>query len=264
MYVLVTNDDGYESPGLWHLARVMAEFGGVLVVAPNEQHSGVGTSVTLRRGLEIAEIESDVPSVPAYHVNGTPADCVILGLRKLARGHIDLVVSGINYGANLGNDVLVSGTVGGALQGHFRGIPSIAFSLDVAGEPHWDTAAVIARLLGQQAANGCLPEEYFLNVNVPALPMQALKGIAVTHVARGGYIRLMEHPRSGTSELRREVHVTDRPGYPAGTDIRAIVDGHVSISPLQGNPTNHAQIDNLTARLDGLFHQLQVPATLPD
>lgn len=257
MNILVTNDDGYDSPGLWRLADSMTQIGEVLVVAPNAQHSGVGTGVTLRRQLEVTEIASQTPGARTFHVDGTPADCVIVGLRRLARAQIGLIVSGINHGPNLGNDVLVSGTVGGALQGHFRGIPSIAFSLDVAGGPHWETAAAIAGLLGRQVADGRLTEEFFLNVNVPDQPLDEVRGVRVTHVARGGYIRLADRPRSGEAELVRDVHIQDGQNHPAGSDIRAVLDGYISISPLQGNPTHHGQIDDLGRRLDGLFHALQ-------
>jgi 5'-nucleotidase len=258
--ILVTNDDGHESPGLWRLADAMAGIGEVLVVAPNAQHSGVGTSVTLRQTLEIAEIPSHTAGARAYHINGTPGDCVIVGLRKLATARIGLVVSGINDGANLGNDVLVSGTVGAALQGHFRGIPAIAFSLDTAGTAEWEAAAAVARLLGEQVAAGRLTEDLFLNVNVPACPLREMRGIAVTSVARGGYIKLVERPQEGERQLRREVQVRQSPVYPEGTDIRAIVDGYVSVSPLLGNPTSHGQMEGIARRLDGLFHHLQVTA----
>lgn len=261
MHVLVTNDDGYDAPGLWRLADAMTGIGEVIVVAPHAQHSGVGTSVTLRRSLEVTEIPSLTPGASAFHVDGTPADCVIVGLRRLARARIGLIVSGINHGANLGNDVLVSGTVGGALQGHFRGIPSIAFSLDVVSEPHWDTAAAIAGLLGRQVLAARLTDELFLNVNVPDRPLAEVQGVAVTHVARGGYLKLAEQSRPGEARLLRQVNVQAGQTHPRGTDIRAILDGFISISPLQGNPTHHGQIDDLGRRLDGLFHELQPTVT---
>ncbi|MGD9893293.1 MAG: 5'/3'-nucleotidase SurE [Dehalococcoidia bacterium] len=264
MHILVTNDDGYDSAGLWCLADAMSAIGEVLVVAPHAQHSGVGTSVTLRRQLEVTEIPSQTPGASAFHVDGTPADCVIVGLRRLARARVGLIVSGINHGANLGNDVLVSGTVGGALQGHFRGIPSIAFSLDVVGEPHWETAAAVAELLGRQVMASRLTNEFFLNVNVPDCSVTQVKGVAITHVARGGYIKLVEQSRPDEARLLRQADVRAGPDYPCGTDIRAITDGFISISPLQGNPTHHGQIDDLGRRLDGLIHELQPTNNQPD
>src|SRR5690606_34653091 len=128
--VLVTNDDGVDSPGLWTLVRAVQPVAeNLYVVAPKENQSAVGASLTLRRELHWERMAAPVAGVNAWHLDGTPADCVIIALRQIVEHHIDLVVSGVNQGANLGNDVLASGTVGGALQGHFRGITAAAFSL---------------------------------------------------------------------------------------------------------------------------------------
>ena len=127
MTILVTNDDGIDSPGIWALAEAMSRIGETLVVAPDKQQTGVGTSVSLFSDMSIVEVSPPrIQGVRAYAVGGTPNDCVILGLRRLAQGPIDLLVSGINLGANMGNDIPYSGTVMATLQGYFRKIPSIA------------------------------------------------------------------------------------------------------------------------------------------
>ena len=127
--IVLTNDDGVYAPGLWAAAEALRELGEVVVIAPDRDMSGVGTAMTLMNVVRVQDIPSPVQGIKAYSVQGTPADCVILGSEKLLDGTPDLVVSGINRGANLGTDVMVSGTVGGAFQGYFRHIPSMAVSV---------------------------------------------------------------------------------------------------------------------------------------
>jgi len=254
--ILVTNDDGIDSPGLWRLAETMAEVGRVLVVAPAQEASGAGTAVTFRQELQVREVESPLRDVRAYTVDGTPADCVIVGLRRLKEGRIGLVASGVNLGPNLGNDVLLSGTVGAALQGGFRGISSVALSLDIGDGPQWDTVEAVARLLGRRIADGTLPTGAFLNVNVPALPLAELRGIAVTTVARGGYLRLIETGDGLRERLRRETRPDLRHGQP-GTDIWAVANGYVSISPLQASLGSQDHMEELRGSAPGLFAELR-------
>lgn len=253
--VLVTNDDGIDSPGLWRLAESMAEIGRVLVVAPPHEASGAGTAVTFRQELQVKEVDPPVRSVRAYTVDGTPADCVVVGLRRLKEGRIGLVASGINLGPNLGNDVLLSGTVGAALQGGFRGITSLALSLDIGDGLQWDTVQAVARLLGRRIADGTLPAGAFLNVNVPALPLAELRGIAVTTVARGGYLRLIETGDGLRERLRREIRPDLTYGQP-GTDIWAIANGYVSISPLQASLGSQDHMAELKRTAKELFADL--------
>jgi 5'-nucleotidase len=253
--ILVTNDDGIDSPGLWRLAEAMTEVGSVLVVAPVEEASGTGTAVTFRRDLRVREVGAPIAKVRAYTVDGTPADCVVVGLRRLKEGRIGLVASGINLGPNLGNDVLLSGTVGAALQGGFRGITSLALSLDVGDRPHWETVQAVARLLGRRIAEGTLPTGAFLNVNVPALPLSEVRGIAVTMVARRGYLRLMESGGGLKEKLRREVRPDLRHLEP-GTDIWALANGYVSVSPLQASLGSRDHKEELERGAAGLFAEL--------
>ena len=139
--ILVTNDDGIYAEGLWVVARELQKIGDVTVVAPDRDQSGVGTSVTLRTPLRFNEIKSPVNGITAYKVEGTPADSVIMALRVAMKNNIDLVVSGINEGSNLGNDVFISGTVGAAIQGYSYGISSMAVSVSGFGSLLYDAAA---------------------------------------------------------------------------------------------------------------------------
>ncbi len=262
--ILVTNDDGIEAPGLWKLAEVMSAFGRVMVVAPAAEASGSGTMVTYRRDLQIQPVPERIPGVKAYMVDGTPADCVLIGLRRLKEGWISVIAAGINPGANLGVDFYLSGTCGAALIGAFRHVTSFALSLDVRGvdpDPsavppvHWESAEAVARLLGRGIDDGTVPDGSFLNVNVPALPLGELRGVAVTRVAPGGYVHLAEEARGPFERLERQLVADTRHAH-EGTDIRAVVDGYVSISPLDtslSHAEHHAALsrhsDALTAGL---------------
>ncbi|HET7737865.1 MAG TPA: 5'/3'-nucleotidase SurE [Tepidiformaceae bacterium] len=257
MKILVTNDDGIESAGLWALVRAVAPFGDVTVVAPSENQSAVGAGLTLRRELKWEQFESPVEGVDAWHVNGTPGDCVIIAMRSIITSWVDLVVSGVNTGANLGNDILASGTVGGALQGHFRDINSIAFSQTMedmnAPDFDWSTAERVAGLVVRTVTDG-IPGPFFLNVNVPACEYEALSGILVTRMGRHGFMKLAE--RSGQSGvLEKEVDPHLNPDTPPGTDIWAITHNYVSVSPLQANLTDHRLIDALGSKLNAALQE---------
>ena len=260
-HILVTNDDGIEAPGLWKLAEVMAEFGRVLVVAPATEASGSGTMVTYRRELQVQQVPERVPGVTAYMVDGTPADCVLVGLRQLKQGWISVLAAGINPGANLGADFFLSGTCGAALMGAFRQITSIALSQDLVPaeerveEPHWATSQAVARVLGRGIDEERIPAGSFLNVNVPARPLSEIEGVAVTRVAPGGYVHLVESGDGVHETLERQLVADTRHAHP-GTDIRAVLDGYVSISPLDTALTHEEHARKLAAGVDALTAQL--------
>jgi len=255
-HVLVTNDDGIDSPGLWALARAVKPLARyVYVVAPSVNQSAVGAGITLRRELHWERLaDPPVEGVEAWHVDGTPGDCVLIGLRQIVRHWIDTIISGINQGANVGNDVLASGTVGGAFQGHFRTLTSMAFSqaLEEGREPDWSVAERVAGQVLSAAAAGGLPESMFLNVNVPSLPYEQLAGLLVTRMGRYGYVRLRE-VRGNAAVLERDFELHTHPDTPPGTDIWALAHGYVSVSPLQSNLTDHRLIDQLSERLNASF-----------
>jgi 5'-nucleotidase len=256
--ILVTNDDGYESPGLWALVRAMVPLADNLyVVSPTENQSAVGAGLTLRRQLQWTAIDSPPERVNgAWHINGTPGDCVTIALRRLVSEWIDLVVSGVNQGANVGNDILASGTVGGALQGHFRGITAIAFSqVSESFEPRdvdWSVAERVCGLLGRVVISEPVFSSVFLNVNVPNVAWDEIRGVQVTRMGRHGYMR-MDDVATDTVVMEREEKPHMNPESPPGTDFWALAHRYVSVSPLQSNLTDHRLIDVLGDRLGAIF-----------
>jgi len=258
MSILVTNDDGIDSPGLWALAEAMSRVGDTMIVAPNKEQSGVGTGISLHSGMSIGEVPSSIPSVQAYAVGGTPSDCVILSIRQLAQGRrFDLLVSGINLGANVGRDVLYSGTVMATLQGYFRKIPSIAVSLvlrDRREDPSFDVAARVAERLALGIKAGDIATGAILNTNVPDVPLEEIKGIVTTRTALSSYVRLSELVGKGTVSYARGRRETAT--HPEGTDIWAISQDLVSITPLQPEVTDHDSVTDLAAPMLALQSDL--------
>jgi 5'-nucleotidase len=250
--VLVTNDDGIEAPGLWCQAEAWATVADVLVVAPAHEQSGAGTSFTYRRELVIKEVEPRVANVSAYCVDGTPSDCVTTGLRRLASGRVGVVSAGVNTGANLGRGVLASGTLGAALQGHYRGLVSLAISLERGDrDAAWDTAGAVVRRLAALAAESKLPSEPLLNVNIPSVPLDQLAGYLFTRMATSHYQRLIEDVDEGGNVRRRLV--VDPAAADDGTDVWALLQHYVSITPLHHDLTHRAVLPELQALAEKIF-----------
>ncbi len=266
MKILVTNDDGIDSPGLWPLAEAMSRVGETLVVAPDREQSGAGTSVSLHSGMSVVEVSPPtIQGVRAYAIGGTPTDCMILGLRRLAQGHIDLVVSGINLGANVGNDIHYSGTVMATLQGYFRKIPSIALSLATQSreeELRFDVAAKVAEFLALSIKSGKMPTGAILNTNVPNIPLEQIKGVVITRTASSGYVKLSEVQGSSNLSYSRGIRKVAELGIEEGTDIWAINMGLISITPLRLDVTDHNLIPTLTEHILALESDLL--KTAPD
>ncbi|QWV94992.1 5'/3'-nucleotidase SurE [Geomonas oryzisoli] len=242
MKVLLTNDDGVHSPGLAALIARVSEVAEVVVVAPDREQSAVSHALTLHHPLRAARIADNI-----YSVEGTPTDCVNLGIHSLLSFRPDLVISGVNRGANLGDDVTYSGTVAAALEATLMGIPAIAVSLVTrsAGD-NFDAAAAFAAALAQTVHHRGLPRDTYLNVNVPDLPADRLLPAQITRQGKRSYegtIVDKVDPRGrnyywiGTVDLSFQ----DVPG----TDFHAVSRGHVSISPLHIDLTNHAAIRDL-------------------
>jgi 5'-nucleotidase len=248
MNILITNDDGIASPGLIALARALKQIGDVLVVAPDKQQSGVGSCISLHNDMSIRETDFPVSSVKAYMVGGTPTDCVMLGLRRLATEHIDMLVSGINSGPNVGRDILYSGTVMATLQGHYRKIPSIAVSLF--NENHEEThdysvTGQFIKYLVLKIHDGTLRTDAILNVNVPNLPAQKIQGVHLTRTASTGYVSLSSHRHGNEHKYTLELDTDVKNKLEKGTDIWAIHQGYISVTPLQFNLTHLAEMPGL-------------------
>ena len=232
MKILVTNDDGIIAEGLWTLVKELKNIAQVVVVAPDREQSAIGTAVTLHQPLRMQEVTAMVPQVEAYSVEGTPSDCILLALDKFAEDGISLVVSGINPGANMGNDVLISGTVGGALQGYLNGLPAFAISIDTVDGSHLDNAARLAALLARKVVADSLPTNIFLNVNVPGLPLSEIKGVEITRLAGKSHIDAVEEGHDGKRKYYWLVRRRASNNAEEKTDMWAIEQGYISITPL--------------------------------
>ena len=237
--VLATNDDGIEAPGLWHLAEAVLNFADVMVVAPAFNQSGMSAAVTLSRELECERAHSQLAGVDAWQVNGTPTDAVLQGIRHLAPRHIDMVVSGVNPGPNVGRDILHSGTVMAAMQGYLRNLPSVAASLWSFDEEHLNDAAIVAGRIAKRLLES--GQIQFLNVNAPDLSFDDFNGIRVTPVADVSPSRVIDRTDDQGATHRQLVL---RPGTDIApdTDVAAIIEGSVTVTPLHNDLTFRARL----------------------
>ena len=258
MRILVTNDDGIFADGLRILVEALSKIAQVLVVAPDRERSVIGTAMTLGRPLRVRRVEPIAPGVEAYSVErGTPADSVILGLGKLAEDGVDLVVSGINQGPNLGDDVRISGTVSAALRGYLYGLPAIAISVCTVDSRSLSTAANLAVLLAGRIGSNALPANSFLNVNLPALPLAEIRGTVVTRLASQSHSFTVEEEHDGKEVYYRLLYHRVKSDTDQQTDIWATEQGNISITPLHIhmlNKTSPAVTDSLFI---DLLHELQ-------
>ncbi len=256
MKILATNDDGISAPGLLALATGLTGIAQVVVVAPDREASASGTAVTLAQPLRVRKEKPLMPGVETYSVEGTPSDAVILALEKLASG-VDLVISGINQGLNLGDDTLISGTVGAALQGYLRGLPAIAISSATAQKPHLDSAARLAMLLAQEVSSGALPADIFLSVNLPDLPLTKIKGLKLVRPAHKTHIDTVDEGHDGRRRyycLRRRKLERDAD---SDTDIKAIEQGYISITALNAILFQKPQFGDGDSPWARLFRELK-------
>lgn len=242
MRILVSNDDGYQAPGLLRLVAALRELADITVVAPDRDRSGASNSLSLKNPLYVTRQENGF-----YSVEGTPTDCVHLAITGLLDHEPDMVVSGINSGANLGDDVIYSGTVAAATEGRFLGLPAIAISQAALQPRHFDTAARVAVGLVQRLREQPLPPEIILNVNVPDLPWEALAGFQVTRLGH----RHKAEPVIETTDPRGRPIYWVGPSGPEqdagpGTDFHAARAGYVSITPLQVDLTHHRALGSVT------------------
>lgn len=244
MNILVTNDDGIYSPGLWALVGELRKVGKVVVAAPDREQSGVGTSVTLHSPVRAWRIKGPMRDVATYAVEGTPADSVILALGRLLRSKVDLVVSGINSGSNLGTDVLISGTVGGAFQGYVRGLPAMALSVGALKKVHFEPAARLGARLALALTEGGFSPSCFLNVNLPNLPGSELRHIEITRLAGRSYRDRVKTGFDGKRRYYWIVRDKPEPAVEEGTDVWAVNNKRISITPIHSDftCTSHAAV----------------------
>jgi 5'-nucleotidase len=239
MRVLLTNDDGIGSPGLHALARAFSPRHETVVVAPEQERSATGHAITLHKPLRARRSPGYPDEIIAWATNGTPADCVILGVLELLERRPDIVVSGINVGANLGRDLTYSGTVSGAMEGAVLGIPSIAVSVAAFEDVRFDVAAGFAARLARRFVERDRPDDTLLNVNVPNVPAAELKGVMPTRQSARRYLSALERrtdPRGQTYYwlTGQRAPAADEPG----TDAWALAQGYISITPIHLNMTD--------------------------
>lgn len=257
MKVLISNDDGVDAPGIRILAQRLAEVGEVTVVAPDRDRSGASNSLTLDQPIRIARMDNGY-----YRVAGTPTDCVHLALAGLLEDEQDIVVSGINNSANLGDDVIYSGTVAAAMEGRFLGLPAIAVSLasrDHRGE-YFETAAQAALVIMQRLLVEPLPADTILNVNVPDRPWDEIAGFEVTRLGH----RHRSEPCIAQRDPRgRPIFWIGPPGAEQdagpGTDFHAVRTGHISITPIHVDLTRYQALEKVASWIGPLTATLGRP-----
>jgi 5'-nucleotidase len=244
MHIMVTNDDGIHAAGIKALASALAELGQVTVVAPDRERSAAGHSLTLHSPLRVFELREGF-----YAVDGTPTDCVNMGIHSLLQSRPDLVVSGINHGSNLGDDITYSGTVAAAIEATLMGIPAIAVSLaSFERKGHFPAAAQVAVRVARQVLVNGLPPDTFLNVNVPNCPGEEMNPPLVTRQGKRSFVGTIV----GKTDPRGRKYYwigsgeADFNDY-EGTDFHAINRNHVSITPLHLDLTNYESMKVIAA-----------------
>ena len=246
MRILISNDDGYKADGIIQLAKSLSEIAEVIVVAPSENKSAASSSLTIGKPLKPIQIEKNV-----YAVDATPSDCVHLALCGFIKESIDLVVTGINFGANLGDDVIYSGTVAGAIEGRFLGLPSIAISLASWECKHFQTAGNIAKILVEQIDKVPLSNSTIINVNVPDIPINEILGIKSTRLGS-------RHKSAPSIQDSKDLSLywIGENGKEAdnveGTDFHAISNNYVSVTPLQIDLTKYSEVQPLSSWIDSI------------
>jgi 5'-nucleotidase len=243
--ILVTNDDGIFSQGIRLLAASLSEIAEVFVVAPDREQSATGHSLTLSRPLRMQKVEERW-----YAVDGTPTDCVNLGVLSLLKDHPpDLICSGINFGLNLGDDVTYSGTVSATFEGTLLGIPSVAFSQEVGEGFSFDAAAAFARQLVEILLGEELPRDLLLNVNVPA---GAIQGLSYTRLGRRVYKQSVIEKLDPRGRKYYWIAGTPQWQNASGTDYEAISTGRISVTPLHLDLTYYPGLESVTSLKDKL------------
>lgn len=245
MAILVTNDDGIYAPGLAALYQELRLLGEVAVVAPESEQSAVGHAISLTTPLRVKQVSLG-GGARGWAVSGTPADCVKIALAELLPEPPELVVSGINLGPNVGINVLYSGTVSAATEAAILGLRAVAVSLNTYREPDFAAAALLTRRLLAQLQDWPLPERVCLNINLPALPPEQIKGVRITRQDTG---RLVEHFQHRVDPRERVYYwlaeINERRDLESGTDFEALESGYISITPIHHDLTHYPSLTTL-------------------
>lgn len=247
MNVLVANDDGVDARGIHELVRALSTKAKVYVVAPESQRSASGHGITISKPITVEKVSFD-NAQRAYKISGTPADCVKLGMEILSKDNIkiDMVFAGINHGGNLGNDTLYSGTVSAAIEGSICGVPSVAVSVDSHSAEHFEYACELA-LEVLTKAEGRLSSNTTLNINVPNLPREEIRGLKCVSLGRREYREIFHVKEIGGG--RHEYHYGGEPievdGLPDSVDVVAMQNGYATITPLHSDLTDYREVEEI-------------------
>jgi len=239
--ILLSNDDGIRSEGLRTLYEALNEFADVVVVAPDRERSAVGRALTLHRPLRCEQVDENW-----FAVDGTPTSCVYIGIHAIMKQKPNMVIGGINRGPNLGEDITYSGTVSVAMEGALLGIPSIAFSLATFKDFHWKDAAEWAKRITLKAYKQGIPKGCCLNVNIPNLPKDEIKGVKVTKQGKKAYTEKVEERRDPWGRVYYWIG-GEEPNWEAepGTDYWAVKNGYVSATPIHLDLTDYKALEKL-------------------
>ncbi|MBI4496579.1 MAG: 5'/3'-nucleotidase SurE [Chloroflexi bacterium] len=235
MKILVTNDDGVHARGLWVLAEALAHLGKVTVVAPDREQSGVGSSITLTAPLRVNKLPFTMSGVDTYSVEGTPGDSVIVALSSILEDGCDLVVAGVNQGHNTANEIFISGTIGAALHGRFRGLPAISCSVFQLDSTQHDIAAKLVALMVRKQAEGLVPTDTLLNVNVPNCSLPEIEGISLTRLALRNFADVVEGQENRGRKVLWLQRKRTNVDVGEGTDFHALLNRRISITPLDNH-----------------------------
>lgn len=247
MNILITNDDGIDAQGIHFLAKAFMDMGKIIISAPDKQRSASSHAITIHEQINIKRVDFHNSNIEAYAVSGTPVDCVKLACDKLFQGSVDLILSGINHGANLGNDVLYSGTVSAAIEGTLLGVPSMAVSVaGVCEDEYLDTAAFYTRYIYDKCVKKSINKGTMLNINVPSCHRQEINGMIATCLGVRKYTNIFQErvDTSGNTSylLRGEI---DKVQNGETTDVYAVENSYISVTPMHFELTRFDLIDKI-------------------
>jgi len=244
--ILITNDDGIRSEGLIALAREISKIADITVISPDRERSATGHAITMHKPLRVEQVEIPNCQALGWMVNGTPSDCIKLGLEALLDFTPDLVLSGINRGPNLGTDVIYSGTVSAAIEAALSGVPSLAFSITGKNANNFKDAAIYAKKICLQVIDNIFPNNTLLNVNIPSITSKDIRGVAITHLGtiryRNSFDRRID-PRGRVYYWLAGESIEN--SNDVGSDVWAIKNNYISITPLFFDMTKYDVIDTI-------------------
>ena len=250
MRILVTNDDGYDNPGIWALVNAVKDLGDVTVVAPADNQSGVGSGITLRQSVKIVKAQSRVDGVDCYAVGGTPADSVILGAEHVLNGEVDAVVSGINPSFNTSRNLFISGTMGAAIIAAGRGAKTCAFSMDAGDDINDQAVGSVITGIVDELVDTATPRGALFNVNFPSLSLGGIQGAEGATPAPSEFMHMIEAQGDGGYELFSGLRVNiERQELAHGTDFDVLNRRRVAISSLDGQTLVHNPADPTLHRM---------------